>query len=288
VVTGNCRPGEKPPKKVKPPKAQRHHHHHHDHDHEEKGEEGKEDGSIEEKEGDKDEEGSGSSSGSGSESEEEDDEEDSEEDEEESEEDEGEEDEEDDEEEEDGDEEEQGEENAQDELTELGGGDDSAVSAPLKPVIRRLSVRHGGIKRLKFYGEIGEAKLTVDALDGSQTGAGIAPGSHALDLGSATRASFASAIDRAATVLYTGTMGATECDLFEAGTDSLVRAVAGNSGAKRIVYGEAALSFMMERRLLAATGPTTGLHAAKNDGLYRRILAGVATPGIASLAEADD
>ena len=128
------------------------------------------------------------------------------------------------------------------------------------------------------------ALLSADGLDGSP-GDGIGDELVALDIGEATRAAFAGAASRAATLLFAGTMGATQCDLFEPGTNELALAVAGNTGAKRIVMGVDTLAFMSERRLLAAAGPSAGLHAVKNEAVVRRIIAGLATPGISTLAE---
>lgn len=101
----------------------------------------------------------------------------------------------------------------------------------------------------------------------------------ALDIGPATAAQFAEALQTAKTVVWNGPMGVFEFDAFAVGTEAVAKAVAA-SGAKSIVGGGDSVAALEKLNL---AGQIT--HISTGGGASLEFLEGKELPGIAALAD---
>jgi phosphoglycerate kinase len=101
----------------------------------------------------------------------------------------------------------------------------------------------------------------------------------ALDIGPASAAQFAEALQTAKTVVWNGPMGVFEFDAFAVGTEAVAKAVAA-SGAKSIVGGGDSVAALEK---LSLAGQIT--HISTGGGASLEFLEGKELPGIAALAD---
>jgi phosphoglycerate kinase len=110
--------------------------------------------------------------------------------------------------------------------------------------------------------------------------AGVPAGWRALDIGPATRAEFAAALQGARTVVWNGPMGVFETPAFAEGTLAVARAIAALGGANRIAGGGDSVA------ALAAAGLTAALDwVSTGGGAMLALLAGEELPAVTALAE---
>ncbi|HWR42502.1 phosphoglycerate kinase [Sporomusa sp.] len=122
-------------------------------------------------------------------------------------------------------------------------------------------------------------KFAADA-DRKTVAADQIPGEWmALDIGPASAAKFAAALNGAKTVVWNGPMGVFEFDAFAVGTEAVAKAVAA-SGAKSIVGGGDSVAALEKLNL---AGKIT--HISTGGGASLEFLEGKELPGIAALAD---
>lgn len=122
----------------------------------------------------------------------------------------------------------------------------------------------------RFAGDAATQVVPADAIPSGWMG---------LDIGPASAEAFAQHIDRAATVLWNGPMGAFELDAFAAGTRRIAEAVCASAGTTVVGGGDS----------VAALGrfgdPDRVTHVSTGGGASLELLEGRVLPGVAAIPE---
>lgn len=113
----------------------------------------------------------------------------------------------------------------------------------------------------------------------NETVAVIPEGKMGLDIGPATRAAYAGALQGAKTIIWNGPMGVFEKKPFDAGTVAIAKAVAG-SGALSVVGGGDS-----EKAVKAAGVSDRISHISTGGGASLEFLSGMVLPGVAALSD---
>lgn len=136
-----------------------------------------------------------------------------------------------------------------------------------------------GVKLLLPTDVVVADKFAADADRKTVAADQIPAGWMALDIGPASAAQFAEALQTAKTVVWNGPMGVFEFDAFAVGTEAVAKAVAA-SGAKSIVGGGDSVAALEK---LSLAGQIT--HISTGGGASLEFLEGKELPGIAALAD---